>query len=350
MSSIFPWINDDDANTYFELSLDSVPDCMKKMSLIASKTYTRGLILISIYFEKAIYFIVQSGEGDQPLLDVRFPSVYQHGQGLHIACYSDESLFWRKLTLWHVVDSSNSSGGSPFNSGSTASSSAEGTLEARLPRIKTINVSNKNYEQTYCILKSSFDAYSPTLSVHHDVLFRFGSWCYSGRVQLTPSLNLADIPYVIPALRMQQSRLDYLCDVSSVPTTSPFAGALGYCQKIAPILGTHYTTLFDTIRHYTTLYHTIPRYTTLYDTIPRYTTLYHAIPRYTTLYHAIQHYATLYDTIRHYTTLYHTTRHFTTLYHTIPHYTTLYHAILHYTTLYHTIPRNTTTMHTLNTQ
>ena len=43
---------------------------------------------------------------------------------------------------------------------------------------------------------------------------RFGSWCYSGTVQLTPALALVDIPHVIPALRMQQSKLDFMCDVS----------------------------------------------------------------------------------------------------------------------------------------
>lgn len=54
-------------------------------------------------------------------------------------------------------------------------------MQKDVPKIKTLNVSNKNYEQTYCILKSSWDSASPTLSVHHDVLFRFGSWCYSGK-------------------------------------------------------------------------------------------------------------------------------------------------------------------------
>ncbi|CAN0549625.1 unnamed protein product, partial [Ectocarpus sp. 8 AP-2014] len=45
---------------------------------------------------------------------------------------------------------------------------------------------------------------------------RFGSWCYSGTVQLTPTLALVDIPHVIPALRMQQSKLDFMCDAAQV--------------------------------------------------------------------------------------------------------------------------------------
>lgn len=199
MAAVFPWIDDDNSSTYFELSLGNVPSYMDKIKMIASKTYTRGLIIISIYNEGTIYFIMQPGEGDQALLDVRFPDVSQHGQGLHIDTYNDHNTSYRKLTLWHVLGNS-----------------AAKKLPKEMPKIRTINVSTKNYQQTYCILKSTWDNNSPTLTVHHDVLFRFGSWCYCGRVQLTPSLSLADIPFVIPALRMQQSRLDYLCDVNQV--------------------------------------------------------------------------------------------------------------------------------------
>ncbi|KAJ1435887.1 hypothetical protein B484DRAFT_417010 [Ochromonadaceae sp. CCMP2298] len=153
MAAVFPWIDDDSASTYFELTLQP-PPFMKKVSMIASKSYTRGLIIISVYSEGVIYFVIQPGEGDQALLDVRFPDVSQHGQGLHIASYSHT---YSKLTLWHVL------GGS-----------IKPTKKA--PVIKTLNVSSSNYEQTYIILKSAWDESSPTLTVHHDVLFRFGSW------------------------------------------------------------------------------------------------------------------------------------------------------------------------------
>jgi hypothetical protein len=218
MASVFPWIDDDAATTYFELVLSDVPECMNKVGLVATKTYCRGLIIISVYYERTMYFIVQGGEGDQPLLDVRFPDISKHGQGLHIASYVDPSLSWRKLTLWHILNAEVQ------------------PIVREIPKLKTLSVSSKNYEQTYCIMKSAWDAGAPTLSVHHDVLFRFGSWCYSGRVQLTPSLTLADIPFVIPALRMQQSRLDYICDSGSIPTTSPFAAALDYVRQISPII------------------------------------------------------------------------------------------------------------------
>ena len=220
MSAVFPWIDDENASTYFELALANVPTYMDKVALVATKTYTRGLIVISVFFESSVYFVLQSGEGDQPLLDVRFPDISKHGQGLHLASYPGEAKSsWRKLTLWHILF-------------------PETTPLALkdVPKLKTISISSKNYEQTYCIMKSSWDTSAPALSVHHDVLFRFGSWCYSGRVQLTPQLALADIPFVIPALRMQQNRLDFVCEAGAVPTTSPFAGVLGYVSRIMPHL------------------------------------------------------------------------------------------------------------------
>jgi len=241
MSQVFPWINDDTANTYFELTIGDLPHYMDDVSLIASKTYTRGLIIIAIYFERTIYFLIQDGEGDQPLLDVRFPDVSKHGQGLLLNAYNEEHFGWKKLTLWHLL-SEKGVASSPKNT-SSPNSTILGMSNNNLPKIKTINVSSGQYEQTYCILKSSLEggkhADSQYLSVYHDALFRFGSWCYTGRVQLTPSITLADIPYVIPALRMQQNRMDYYCDVNTVPTTSPYAGALGYLTQITPLLEQH---------------------------------------------------------------------------------------------------------------
>jgi hypothetical protein len=156
------------------------------------------------------------GEGDQALLDIRFPDVSKHGQGLHIASFPDKSIPFRKITLWHVME--------------------PGEIKSKREPVKlrTSNISSSNYEQTYVIMKSVWDASSPVLSTHRDVFFRFGSWCYVGRVQLTPTLGLADVPYVIPALRMQQSRLEYFCDTSNVPTNSAFTPVLQYVKNIIP--------------------------------------------------------------------------------------------------------------------
>ena len=199
MSGVFPWINDDSAATYFELGLaPDLPSYMDCVGLMAAKTYTRGLVIVTIFSQDSVFFVVNAGEGDQPLLDVRFPDVSRHGQGLHLASYpfTTPACPFTKLTLWNALDAGTG-------------------LKERvkdLPRVRTINVGSRHYEQSYCIMRSTWDGGSATLSVHHDVLFRFGSWCYAGRVQLVPTINLSDLPFIIPALRIQQARLDYLCD------------------------------------------------------------------------------------------------------------------------------------------
>ena len=151
----------------------------------------------------------------QALLDVRFPDVTKKGQGMHLASYTDNHAPYKKLTLWNML------GGAD-----------EISVKVKdIPKVNTLSMSTGNYQQTYCILKSAWGGSSPALNIHHDALFRFGSWCYAGRVQLTPSIALADVPFVIPALRMQQSRLEYLCNVDKVPTTSPFADALKHLHS-----------------------------------------------------------------------------------------------------------------------
>jgi hypothetical protein len=145
------------------------------------------------------------------------------GQGVQLGQYDDKDSPFDKLSLWHNIDE------------------APKQMEMKqVPKLRTTNVTNTTYQQTYCIMESmsKTEKTNPNLSVHHDVLFRFGTWCYAGRVQLTPSLTLADIPFVIPALRMQQSRLDFVFDTSNIPTNSPFAPCLEYMHSLEPKLDT----------------------------------------------------------------------------------------------------------------
>jgi hypothetical protein len=99
-SSIFRWIEEETAKTYFELLVDPPISVTDNVELIATKTYNRGLILVSVFYQTSIYFVLQDGEGDQPLLDVSFPNVSRHGQGLLIANYIDSTGPWKKMTLW----------------------------------------------------------------------------------------------------------------------------------------------------------------------------------------------------------------------------------------------------------
>jgi len=102
------------------------------------------------------------------------------------------------------------------------------------PRVKkTKNLASDSYMQSYIVMKPNKEEGNDTFRT---ALFRFGSWCYSGRVQLTASLALADLPHVIPALRMQQSRLEFLCDVSAMPSRSPFVQPMEFAMKAASVM------------------------------------------------------------------------------------------------------------------
>jgi hypothetical protein len=152
-----------------------------------------------VYFEGIFYVTIADGMGDQPLLDVRFPDVSRHGEGVTLMSYMDNDISarWQKLTLWQ----------------SLAGDVKLSTLFAPRQK-KTKDLGSDCYVQSYVVMKAGSDTgldpnspASPTgANTFRTALFRFGSWCYSGRVQLTPTLNLSDLPHVIPALRMQQSR------------------------------------------------------------------------------------------------------------------------------------------------
>jgi hypothetical protein len=103
-------------------------------------------------------------------------------------------------------------------------------------RSTTVNVASKDYTQTYCIRKTDMSDREKALASEHEVLFRFGNWCYAGRVQLVPTMSLTDVPFVIPALRMQQSKLAFLCDTAHIPEGNEFAAALQYMQSLVPLI------------------------------------------------------------------------------------------------------------------
>lgn len=219
------WLENDTKRTYFELKVEA-PKCMEDVALAASKTYARGLIFITVYFENSFYVVLQDGEGDQPLLDVNFPDVSRPGRGIHVCSYSRQGGHddrWRELSLWHSME---------FSSSDDEDLQSTVSLKKRTANMdETVNLASDSYVQTYAVLKAIEE--HGGVNPHHEVLFRFGSWCYNGSVQLTPTLELTDLPHIIPALRMQQSRLDYICDVTRVPVTSPFSKPLAYVSRLS---------------------------------------------------------------------------------------------------------------------
>lgn len=158
-----------------------------------------------------IYLTLKDGEVEtQPLLDISFPSISGSGRGSTLGVYDGR---WMKLSIWEAPQKRDNS------------SDAKVDLKPR-----EIDLSSDCYVQSYCILKSEGDTDTK------QALFRFGSWCYEGEVQLLNNLSLVDIPYVIPALRIQQSQMKFLSDISCLPSTSPFTTAMENADRKQPLL------------------------------------------------------------------------------------------------------------------
>jgi len=94
---------------------------------------------------------------------------------------------------------------------------AEGEEEDGPAPGSTVDLSGTGYMQIYAVMRPAAG------SGARPALFRYGGWVYSGKVEFgIPSLNLGDIPEMLPALQRQQGRLAYTCDVGSFPVDSPF--------------------------------------------------------------------------------------------------------------------------------
>lgn len=85
-------------------------------------------------------------------------------------------------------------------------------------------------------------------SAYREVLFRFGSWCYGGSIQLKiGSVSIEELPHVIPALRMQQQRLEFVYAADQVLTTSPYAKPMEYIMSHLPFMENEITNAEDVL-------------------------------------------------------------------------------------------------------
>ena len=204
---------------YFEL-IAEIKSEIDDIQCICSKTYSHGLCICMVYFEGVFYSILQDAHDEQPLLDVEFPDVSKEGGGITLSIYdsydNSNEVTWCKLSLWQCLS----------------------YRDAVIPRdLRPINATSAMYQQTYCILKPvSSSLGSEDKQAIREVLFRFGSWCYSGEVELVPTLSIDDIPHVIPALRLQQSNLIFLCDVSKMPCDNAFTKPLMHMFELNQIM------------------------------------------------------------------------------------------------------------------
>ena len=206
------WISEN--NVYFQMC--GLEKLVEDNVFSCSKTYARGLIILSIFLDGVFYFVVSDGSDDQPLLDIRFPDLSKRDKFLQI--YAGPTGMIESLEILVC----NSKRSIQSNLGNKSSHVQPQNYKTKTSTEEHVDITNLRYEQTYCILKA--ERYGTR---EREALFRFNSWCYNGQVDLSPEpLTLEDIPYVIPALRVQQKRMTFFCDAASIPTTTPFTKAL----------------------------------------------------------------------------------------------------------------------------
>ena len=228
------WIDDDKSSTYFELIGDA-SSRFADILFIASRTHAQGLCFITIYFEGTIYVVLEDSEThSQPLININFPDISRSGEGATLALYDDvngkgHNGPWMKLSIWQVVSVDNDTVHQDQQIEEEEEVQIQPTVDEKQevgiveqPITKDLSCGD-SYVQSYIILKGDNDV--------RNVLFRFGNWIYEGSVELIPNISLADIPHVIPSLRVQQSKLEFVSDISSLPSSDPFVSVIAHATK-----------------------------------------------------------------------------------------------------------------------
>ncbi len=237
--TVYDWIDKKQSDCYFELVADKIlninndnnnnddvnneeekKDFMNIVDIMIKKVYIQGLIIVVIWKSGVFYFTINNGEGDQALIDVRYPDLSKHGQGLFLAnYYLYDNIPFSRLSVWHIID--------PLL-----------IKQKEVPPAKTYSITSCDYEQTYAILKGNDTTDSPIETITRDAIFRWGNWCYAGQVTLKPAgeINISNAPEVIEALRHQQSKLRHIGSVNYFPATNRFSKVLKYMNRIAPLV------------------------------------------------------------------------------------------------------------------
>ncbi len=98
-------------------------------------------------------------------------------QGLPLGCYDDDhSSPWQQLTVWQSIAPKNRVGSNTQSGRSGMGQQPTSTT----PNIhSTSSLTSDRYIQSYVVMKPNRGGKSSNV-IYRDVLFRFGSWCYSG--------------------------------------------------------------------------------------------------------------------------------------------------------------------------
>jgi hypothetical protein len=101
--SVTRWLEGDPANSFFEFK--TTPDSataktFENVEMVVSKCYyATGIITITIVFQHTVYVCVQENNGENPLLDSKFPDVSGKGRGYQLQAYTEgtELAAWPQL-------------------------------------------------------------------------------------------------------------------------------------------------------------------------------------------------------------------------------------------------------------
>jgi len=194
---------------YYELVGDT-SNLFRDIIFACSRIYSKGKSFISLYFEGVLYTAVQ--HDDCGLLDLDFLAYFTGKEGATIAMYNDTT--WMKLSAWKRAKKSDTKLSLPNVFMPKFESIHDHTIH---DPAKLEDLVSDGYVQSYYILKPK-----EKNCKEREVIFRFGSWFYSGKVDLPAIKSLQDIPNVIREMRLAQHKLEFVGDVSSLPASNKF--------------------------------------------------------------------------------------------------------------------------------
>ena len=210
---------------YFELVGDT-SSLFQDVIFACSKFYSKGKAFICLYFEGILYTAIQDAHlgSDLGLLDVDFQAHFtgDGNEGSTLAMYNDTT--WMKLSAWKKRAQRGDA-----KLSSTHSPTSEGLQEPNAIFLLEDLISD-GYVQSYYILKPE------NRGKEREVTFRFGSWFYQGKVDLSAMTSLQDIPKVIREMRLAQHKLGFVGDVSSYSASNKFFKAMQYSAHMTKLM------------------------------------------------------------------------------------------------------------------
>ncbi len=200
------WAKSDDDDVYFELVGDT-SSLFSDILLACSAVSNDGRVFIYIYFEGVILTAIRNSDKFCILNDLNVSNFTGCSDGSTLAMYSGNC--WMKLSMFKA------------NQRTTEKSPTPPPL---------LLTSDSSYVQSYIILKAAGNK-----KKEREVMFRFGSWCYSGKVDLqTHNICLQHVPGLIREVRLAQPNLNFVGDVSTLSETNRFFKPMQRMTRILP--------------------------------------------------------------------------------------------------------------------